>query len=150
MVETQGKHGQIPVAQAVVARKLLGVSLIAMFFAIATCILLGVGIALLRPGSMLEVIWKLYPARRALLMPYRMWLGPGFLILAIVMASASVGCFRRRIWGWWLAIGIFIVNGLSDTGQILIGHFLEGAIGVAVAGGILFYLSRPNVRGTFT
>jgi hypothetical protein len=134
----------------VLTRKLLGVSLIAIFFAIATCILLGVGIALLRPGSMLEVIWKLYPARRALLMPYRMWLGPGFLILAIVMVSASVGCFRRRIWGWWLAIAIFVVNGLSDAGQILIGHFLEGGIGVAVASAILFYLSRPKVRGTFT
>jgi len=48
---------------------------------------------------MLEVIWKLYPARRSLLMPYRMWLGPAFLMLAIVMVSASIGCFRRRIWG---------------------------------------------------
>ena len=66
------------------------------------------------------------------------------------MVSASVGCFRRRIWGWWLAIAIFTINGLSDAGQILIGHFLEGGIGVAVAGAILFYLSRPKVRGTFT
>lgn len=99
---------------------------------------------------MLEVIWKLYPARRALLMPYRMWLGPGFLILAIVMVSASVGCFHRRIWGWWLAISIFVINGLSDAGQILIGHFLEGSIGVAVAGAILFYLSRSKVRESFT
>ena len=99
---------------------------------------------------MLEVIWKLYPSRRSLLMPYRMWLGPGFLILAIVMASASVGCLRRRIWGWRLALAIFVINGLSDAGQILIGHFLEGGIGVAVAGAILFYLSRPKVRGTFT
>jgi len=99
---------------------------------------------------MLEVIWKLYPARRAVLMPYRVWLGPGFLILAIIMASASIGCFRRRIWGWWLAVIIFLINGLSDAGQILIGHFREGGIGVAVAGFILFYLSQPHVRGAFT
>ena len=68
---------------------------------------------------MLEVIWKLYPARRAMFMPYRVWLGPGFLILAIVMASASIGCFRRRIWSWWLAVVIFLINGLSEAGQIL-------------------------------
>jgi hypothetical protein len=128
----------------------LGVFLIALFFAIATCILLGVGPALLWPGSKLEVIWKLYPSRRAVLMPYRVWLGPGFLILAIVIASASIGCFRRRIWGWWLAVVIFLINGLSDAGQILIGHFLEGGVGIAVAGVILFYLSRPHVRGAFT
>jgi hypothetical protein len=127
----------------------LGVLLIAIFFAFATCILLGVGMALLRPGSTPEVIWRLYPTRRALLMPYRMWLGPGFQVLAIVMISASIGCFRRRIWGWWLAVTIFVINGLSDAGQILIGHFLEGAIGVAAAGAILFYLSRPNVRAIF-
>jgi hypothetical protein len=136
--------------EAVTSRRSLGVLLIAIFFAIATCILLGVGMALLRPGSLLEIIWKLYPARRSLLMPYRMWLGPGFLTLAIVMVSASIGCFRRRNWGWWLAVAIFSINGLSDAGQILIGHFLEGGIGVAAAGAILFYLSRPKVRGIFT
>ena len=129
-------------------RRSLGVFLIALFFAIATCILLGVGTALLLPGSKLEIIWKLYPARRAMLMLYRVWLGPGFLILAIVMASASIGCFRRRIWGWWLAVVIFLINGLSDAGQILIGYFLEGGVGVAIAGVILFYLSRPHVRKT--
>ncbi len=103
----------------------------------------------MRPGSELEVIWKLYPARRSLLMPYRFWLGPGFLMLAIVMVSASIGCFRGRIWGWWLAMVIFSINGLGDVAQILIGHFLEGGIGVAAAGAILFYLSRPKVRRAF-
>ena len=105
--------------EAVLTRRSLGVFLIALFFAIATCILLGVGTALLLPGSKLEVIWKLYPARRAVLMPYRVWLGPGFLLLAIVMASASVGCFRCRIWGWWLAITIFVINGLQRRSKFL-------------------------------
>jgi len=40
-------------------------------------------------------------------------------------------------------------NGLGDVAQILIGHFLEGGIGVAAAGAILFYLSRPKVRRAF-
>jgi hypothetical protein len=46
-------------------------------------------------------------------MPYRVWLAPVFLMLAIVMVSASIGCFRRRICGWRLAVAIFLVNGLS-------------------------------------
>lgn len=131
-------------------RKFIGVFLIAIFFAVAACILLVVGAALLWPGSTLEVIWKLYPARRSLLIPYRAWLGPVFLILAIAMLCTSIGCFRRRNWGWWLAVAIFLINGLGDAGQFLIGHFFEGGIGVAVAGVILFYLSRPQVRETFT
>jgi hypothetical protein len=83
-------------------------------------------------------------------MPYRMWLGPAFLMLAIVMVSASIGCFRRRMWGWWLAVAIFLVNGLSDIAQISMGHFLGGGIAISAAAAILFYLSRPNVRGAFT
>jgi len=83
-------------------------------------------------------------------MTYRMWLRPGFLILAVVMASPSIGCFRRRIWGWRQAIAIFVINGLGDAGQIFIGHLLEGGIGVAVAGAILFCLSRPKAREIFT
>jgi hypothetical protein len=43
--------------------------LIAIFFAVASCILLSVGTALLLPGSELEAIWVIYPARRSLLMP---------------------------------------------------------------------------------
>jgi hypothetical protein len=39
--------------------------------------------AVLWPGPNLELIWMLCPARRALLMPYRIWLGPGFLGLAV-------------------------------------------------------------------
>ena len=131
------------------ARKSLGVELIAIFFAVATCVLVGVGIALIWPGSTLEVIWRFYPARRSLLMPYHLWLGPAFLTLAIIMVSASIGCFRHRVWGWWLAVAIFLVNGLSDAGQIFLGHFLEGGIGVVVAGTILLYLSRPHTRASF-
>lgn len=126
-----------------------GVLLMAIFFAVATLILFSVGTALMEPGSPFEAIWLLYPARRSLLLPYRTWLGPGFLILAFVMASASIGCFRHRRWGWWLAVAIFSVNGLGDAAQILIGHVLEGGIGVCVAAAIVYFLARPKVRETF-
>jgi hypothetical protein len=122
-----------------------GIFLIAIFFALATSILVGVGAALLFPGSGFEAIWRLYPARRALLLPYRIWLGPGFLVLAIAMATASVGCFMHRRWGWRLAVAIFAVNGLGDAAQLVTGHIREGGIGVAVAGALLFYLFRPGV-----
>jgi hypothetical protein len=126
-----------------------GVFLIALFFAAATVILVGVGLALLLPGSPMEAVWLAYPARRAVLMPYHAWLGPAFLALAAAMAAASIGSFRQRRWGWWLAVAIFAVNGLSDAGQIALGHPAEGAIGVAAAGAILFYLSRPSVRAAY-
>lgn len=127
-----------------------GVLVIAIFFAAAACVLVGVSVALAFPGSQVEGIWRLYPARRAQLMPYRSWLIPGFLALAIPMALASIGCFRHRCWGWRLAVTIFAVNGLGDAAQLVMGRFLEGGVGVAVASAILLYLFRPSVLGTFS
>jgi hypothetical protein len=126
-----------------------GIILIAVFFALATVILVSVGLALVFPGSALEAVWLAYPARRAILMPYRVWLGPGFLALAVIMAAASVGGFRQRRWGWWLAVAIFAVNGLSDAAQLLLGHIVEGGIGVLAAGAILFYLTRPGIKHAY-
>jgi hypothetical protein len=65
------------------------------------------------------------------------------------MAAASIGCFKQRKWGRWLATSIFAVNGLSDAGQIVLGHVAEGVIGVLVAGAILFYLTRPAVVAAY-
>jgi len=127
----------------------VGIILIAIFLALATCILAGAGTALLFPHSALEAVWRLYPARRAMLMPHRSWLAPGFLALAFAMASASIGCFGHRKWGWQLAVAIFTANGLGDAAQVTMGHILEGGIGVAAAGAILFYLFRPGVRRAF-
>jgi hypothetical protein len=71
-----------------------GVVLIAIFFAVATCILVGVGAALLFPGSEMEMIWRTYPARRALPMPYREWLGPGLLAHSLKPSPAKMA---RRV-----------------------------------------------------
>jgi len=90
-----------------------GLFLIAIFFCVATFILVAVGIALVWPGTTLDAIWQLYPARQAMLMPHRLILGPAFLGLAVAMACASAGCFLRRKWGWQHAILIFGVNGLA-------------------------------------
>jgi hypothetical protein len=126
-----------------------GVLLIAVFFAAATLVLVAVGTALLLPGSKLEAVWTLYPARRALLMPYRAWLGPGFLLLSAAMASAGAGCLLHRRWGWWLSAAIFAANGVGDMAQLLMGRVLEGGVGVAVTAAVLIYLSRPAVRAAF-
>lgn len=126
-----------------------GILVLAIFFALSALVLVGVGAALLLPGSKLEVVWILYPARRALLMPYHAWLGPAFLALALVMAGAGTGCFLRHRWGWALSIIIFAVNGLGDAAQLFMGRTLEGSVGVVVAGGLLWYLTRPAIRTSF-
>ena len=123
--------------------------LLGVFFALATLILVDVSMALFFPGTAVEIVWKVYEARRTLLMPYRVWLAPGFLALAVAMASTSIGYFSRRAWGRLLAIAIFAVNGLGDVVQLLIGHILEGAIGVTAAGLLIYWLTRLRVKEAF-
>ena len=68
----------------------------------------GCGAGALLPGSLMETVWLTYPERRAILIPHRRWLAPAFLSLAAAMAAASIGCFKQRKWGWWLATTIFL------------------------------------------
>jgi hypothetical protein len=124
----------------------IGIFLIALFFAASTCVVLSVGTALVWQGTALDAVWDIYPSRRGMLMPWRSLLGPLFLGLAIPMAAASVGCFLRRRWGWWLAVLIFAANGAGDMVQLFLGRYVEGGVGVLAAGAILFYLMRPEVR----
>ena len=104
----------------------MGCGSLGHFFLAATAILVSVALALLLPGSLMETVWLTYPERRAILIPHRRWLAPAFLSLAAAMAAASIGCFKQRKWGWWLATTIFAVSGLSDASQIVLGRVAGG------------------------
>lgn len=128
----------------------VAIRLLAVFFLVATAILLIAGFALLLPGTHADTIWRLRPSVQAQFQPFRAIAGAGFLALAIPMFFASLGLFRRRVWGWWLAVAIFAVNGTGDAIQIAMGRIGEGAIGVCVAGALIFYLTRPGTRAAFS
>jgi len=72
-----------------------------------------------------------------------------FLTFSLVLVSAAYGWFRRRRWGWMLAVGIIATQVVGDFVNIAIGRVLEGTFGVVVAGLLLFWLLRPNVRAAF-
>jgi hypothetical protein len=98
----------------------------------------GVALALLLPGSLMEAAWLLYPERRARLIPHHLSLVPASLSPAVAMAAANIRCLKQCKWGRWLAQTIFAVNGLSDACQIVSGHVAGGVIGVLLAGAVLF------------
>lgn len=115
---------------------------LSVFFAMAAVILVSAGTALLWPGTVLDAIWSLRPDRQPLLMQWRGVAGPGFLALAIPMAPASYGAFLQRPWARWLAVAIFAANGAGDAAQLVLGRWLEGGIGVAVAAMLICVLCR--------
>ena len=123
--------------------------LLGAFFAFATLMCTLAGISLLTPGGPLDWIWLIKPEEHGLLIALGPWAGAGFLALAVAMAAACLGTFRRRRWGLWLAMAIFAVNAAGDAARMTSGAMLEGAIGVAVTGVILWWLTRPRVLALF-
>ena len=65
------------------------------------------------------------------------------------MVAAAIGWIRRRFWGWALAVIIIASQVLGDLVNAVRGEFWKGAVGVAIAGALLVYLLRPNVRRAF-
>lgn len=107
------------------------------------------GATLIWRGTLLDHIWTLNAPAYKQLSPLGKTVGIPFLVLSATLAAAGVGWFGRRLWGWRLAVVIIATQVLGDLVSILLGHFVRGATGVTIAGALLFYLFRPEVRDAF-
>jgi hypothetical protein len=107
------------------------------------------GITLVWRETTLDRMWALNPTAYRKLVPLGGIVCPLFLLLSATMAIASVGWFKRRFWGWGLAVGIISTQVAGDSVNLGRGDFVRGGIGLAIAGVSLLYLMRPKVRTTF-
>jgi hypothetical protein len=107
------------------------------------------GITLLFPGSFLDPMWRLNPEAGEQLRQLGRGIGIAFLGLAAAMIAAAIGWIRRRFWGWVLAVIIIASQVLGDLVNALRGESWKGAVGVVIAGALLIYLLRSNVRSAF-
>ena len=107
------------------------------------------GITLTFPGTPLDQIWRLNPDAYLQLAPMGRGVGIMFLLLSAVMAVAGMGWFQRKLWGYWLAVIIILTQVVGDLINFLRGDYLRGGIGFVIAGALLVYLLRPQVRVPF-
>jgi hypothetical protein len=106
-------------------------------------------ITLIFPGTLLDRAWRLNPVAYSQLAPLGAPIGVAFLLLAAALGVAAIGWSRRRRWGWALAVAIVTVQVVGDFTNLLRGDVLKGAVGVAIASGLLFFMTRPEVRAAF-
>lgn len=107
------------------------------------------GITLVSPGTALDRMWALNSRAYKELAPFGRAVGIPFLLLGATLAVAVRGWFKRRLWGWRLTIVVIATQALGDLVNAVLGHYVEGGIGVAIAGGLVLYLLRRDVKTVF-
>jgi hypothetical protein len=107
------------------------------------------GATLVWRGTPLDRIWELNPRAYRELSPLGKMVGIPFLFLGCALTVAGLGWFKRKPWGWRLAVAIIAVQVAGDLGNAIRGRIFEGVIGATIASALLFNLLRPSVRELF-
>jgi hypothetical protein len=144
----RGRHpsGVVANVRGESPRAMTAIGAFSLFGAIMACL---AGTTLIWQGTFLDHIWTLNVHAYQQLSPFGRTMGIPFLVLSASLAAAGAGWFGRRLWGWRLAVVIIATQVLGDLMGIFMGHFIKGAVGVGIAGALLFYLVRPEVRRAF-
>jgi hypothetical protein len=130
--------------------KPISVAFVAAFLWIAAAISLVVGVALLVPGTLLDRMWVYNPPAHTAFQAVGKPLGAGFLMLGLVAGTTAWGIAHGRRWAWWLAILIFVINGIGDMfGLLATRDLLKSGSGFVIALGFLLILLSRNVRASF-
>ncbi len=122
---------------------------IGVFFVFGAAMAAYAAVTLLKPGTILDGLWVLNKTAHAQLVSLGKGAGLGFVVVSALLCAAAVGWFRRRYWGWILGVSIVAMNAAGDLVNLAIGEHLKGAVGVAIAGLFLLYMTSSGVRNYF-
>ena len=107
------------------------------------------GTTLVWQGTALDRMWVLNPRAYNDLTPLGKAVGFAFILFGMILAVAAIGWFKRRLWGWRMAVGIIVAQGLGHMANVFLGRIVEGAIGAIIAGALLVYLLQDPVGSAF-
>jgi hypothetical protein len=122
---------------------------VGVFLLFGGCMAILAGTMLFWPLTDLDRLWSLNPAAHQALAPLGNSVGLLFYVLSIVLVIAAVGWFKHRIWGWRLTVAILSTQVIGDFVNLMRGDFLRGSMGLLIAGALLLFLLRSNIRTVF-
>jgi len=107
------------------------------------------GTMLIWPGTKLDRLWSLNESAHAELRRVGSYIGPFFWVLSVTLVGAAVGWYRQKMWAFRLTVAIVCIQVAGDLVNLARGDFVRGAAGVLIAGALLLYLLRSNIRTAF-
>ena len=107
------------------------------------------GTTLVWRGTILDRLWTIHAPAYRQLAPFGKTVGIPFLLLGATLAVAGTGWFLRRLWGWRRAVAIIATQVLGDLVNAFMSDLVRGVVGFIIAGALLVYLLRPQVRDAF-
>lgn len=129
--------------------RLPGVIALAAFFIFGS-VMSGLSLlALWFPGGALDPIWRLHPAAHEGFLRMGVWAIALMCAVSLGCAFAAAGLWLRAQWGYWIALGILMVNLAGDTINALLQQDMRMLIGVCVAGVLIAYLLSAKVKRQF-
>lgn len=129
----------------------VGITIIGALLFAASIIAFIIGISAIIPGTPLDAIWTM---NSSLPLGFNhtfdgMIFGYFLIILGLIVFCGGWGFLKGRKWAWWIAVIIFAANAIGDAARIGLGGVIEGILGILIAVGFLYYLTRPGVRTFF-
>jgi hypothetical protein len=128
------------------AKGIIAVGIFLFFGAVMACL---AGTTLVWRGTVLDRMWTMNLLAYKQLAPFGKTVGIPFFLLGAGLAVAGTGWFKRRLWGWRLAIAIIATEVLGNIVNAFMGDVVRGGVGFVIAGALLVYLLRPQVRCAF-
>lgn len=126
-------------------RRLVGTTLLVIFFAAGALICLVTMLALAFPGGFLEPVWRMKPEARV---EFERIGSASIALMAVVGAAcglAAVGLAKNAEWGRRLAIGVLAVNLVGDSLNALLRHDVKTLIGLPIGGLMILYLRKKRL-----
>jgi hypothetical protein len=128
------------------AKGIIAVGIFLFFGAIMACL---AGTTLVWRGTVLDRMWAINAPAYRQLAPFGKTVGIPLLLLGATMAVAGTAWFKRHVWGRRLAVAIIATQVFGDLVNAFMGDLVRGGVGFVIAGALLLYLLRPQVRCAF-
>jgi uncharacterized membrane protein (DUF2068 family) len=122
---------------------------LSIFFAAGTVPSTAVVLALLFPGRWSEAMWRIKPEAQQDFARLGVGAVPLMILVAAGCATAAVGLWQRRRWGYWTAVVLLTANLLGDTLNATLRGDWRTLIGLPIGGAMLAYLLRRRTLEEF-